>query len=150
MPRLDERALRRDTFTDGPRIVLGDGQEWTLPKPVIDLDAPKRVDFRPTVGPDGQLVMDGGRLLFESSFGPEWDARVEAFQIAEPGLEETNLLLNLAWDLLQRNYALEAAEAYYLLPVRTNDEANAAMWEAIVDVILGRSPKPTASGSGAS
>jgi hypothetical protein len=130
-------------------IVLGDGQLWQLPKPTMRADG-WTVEFRPVVNADGTLSFDSGHKRFEPDFGPDYEQKLEAFMRADGGADEANALLALAWELLSRNYALAPADLGRLLPLRPNDETNNAMWQAIVDVALGRAPKLTASGSAAS
>jgi hypothetical protein len=134
--RLDEKALRRPDFAAGVEIVLGDGQVWTFPKPVLTLYPTAALGFDP----------DDARL----SIGPDYDDLVDQLIASEDGLGEKTALLGLAWQLLLRNYALEPVHARALLFWRIGDLSNAAMWGTIADVALGRSPKPTAGGSAAS
>jgi hypothetical protein len=133
--RLDEEALRRPEFVEGEPIELGDGQSWHFPRPVLEL--------YPVPGPDGRLRFDGVRR----SFGEDYDRKLDAF-VAATGLDEMNAALEVAVDLLDRNYDLTPEDYGSLLRWRPGDEENAAMWQAIADVALGRdAPKPTAVGS---
>ena len=60
---LDEKALRKPGFSEGYRVTLADGQEWTLPKP--------KIRFKPKVV-DGKVEVGGG-----PSFGPEFDQQLD-------------------------------------------------------------------------
>lgn len=135
MSRLDEAALRRPEFVEGEPIVLADGQEWTFPKPVLEL--------YPIPGPDGRLRFEGLRR----SFGEDYDRKIDAFADSPPA-ESLNALLDLAVDLLDRNYTLQPADYGVLLCWRPGDEDNEAMWHAITEVAMGRdAPKAGAVGS---
>lgn len=133
---LDESALRRAEFVEGETIVLGDGQGWEFPKPVLEL--------YPVPGPDGRLRFEGLRR----SFGPDYDRKIDAFAESDAG-ESLNALLDLAVDLLGRNYDLEPEDYAAILSWRPNDEANEEMWRSITAVAMGRdAPKAGAVGSG--
>lgn len=135
MSPLDEAALRRPEFAHGEPIVLADGQSWYFPRPLLEL--------YPVPGPDGTLRFDGTRR----NFGEDFDRKLDTFVEAQ-GVDELNAMLDLAVDLLGRNYALQPADYGTLLPWRPRDEDNAAMWQAIVNAALGRdAPKPSAGGS---
>ena len=68
------------------------------------------------------------------------------------GKEETIALVELAFHILSVNYSLEFADLRHLLrKSRTGDPpeaiaTNDAMWQAIGDVALGKSPKHMRSG----
>src|SRR5438046_562568 len=50
VPMLDEHSMRRAEFTEGPRIELGDGQEWTFPRPWLRLYPVRALGGGLTVG----------------------------------------------------------------------------------------------------
>ena len=133
MPR-NERDCRRPEFAGGTPITLGDGQEWTLPRPRLSL-VPEVVE---------------GRVRFADKmrhgFGPEYDDLVDAFVESEEGLPQMNALLALAANLLLANYDLNPASLVELLPRRLGDEANTEMWRTIRDLAIGIAPKPTPVG----
>jgi len=135
MDRLDEKARRRDPFAGGVPVVLGDGQEWSLPRP--------RIGFYPGVGEDGSLRFGEQP---ESVFGRDYDALLDAYVEAEDGSAAIRSLLSLAVDLLRRNYDLPPADLRTLLPRFYDDDGNTEMWRAVADVAVGRSPKPTPVG----
>lgn len=127
---LDEKSLRRPEFREGVPIVLGDGQAWTFPKPMLVLIPDE----------DGESFGPG-----RSTFDAAYDAKMEAFMASED--DTLNCLLRLAVDLFRRNYDVPKGAIATLFPYRVGDEANAEMWTAIRDVAWGRSPKHTAGGS---
>jgi hypothetical protein len=137
MPPLNEQAQRRAEFAGGVPVQLGDGQEWTLPKPGLLL--------RPEFGPDGRPTFGKAR----PSWGEDYEAKVDAFLEATDGYDQIVALLVLAVDLLMRNYSLDDGAIGQLLPRILGDEANDAMWEAVRDVALGVGPKATPAGSAA-
>ena len=60
---LDEKALRKPSFSAGYKVALADGQEWTLPRP--------RIRFKPIIV-DGKVEVTGA-----PSFGPEFDEALD-------------------------------------------------------------------------
>jgi hypothetical protein len=132
----DERALRRATFTEGPRVVLGDGQAWTFPRPWLRL--------YPVRGEDGRLAVGGGM-----SYGAEYEDLVDRLVECNPGDTTARLALQfrMAGLLLGRNYELDDRELRRLLMVDLADPACEARWEQINQVLLGRPPKRLADGS---
>lgn len=130
-----DEASRRRPGASGVPVMLGDGKEWLLPRPVLG--------FAPEFGEDGS-VRFGEKPV--RSFGPAYDALVDAFVETDDGVAEANALLALAVDLLRRNYTVSPADLVVLLPRWFGDEANAEMWREIAGVALGRAPKPTPAG----
>lgn len=132
--KLDETALRRPEFEPGVAITLSDGQEWHFPRPVM-------ADFYPAFNREGELVLTPG-----SSYGPPYDALVDAFIMADSVGDEHLTLVALALDLLRRNYAIEPFHLRYLLRLKRPDdpghEANEEMWAEIAAVALGRDTGP--------
>jgi hypothetical protein len=129
---LDERALRKPGFSEGYKVTLADGQEWTFPKP--------RIRFRPKIGPDGRVGVGGG-----PSFGPEYDGSMDVlFGIveAEP-IERLRVKFEMAIRLLQANYELTDSDLGELLELEPGDAANDERWKQITRVVMAISPKPS-------
>ena len=127
---LDEKALRKDGFQDGARIVLGDGQEWSIPEYVYV--------FIPEYDNDGRIVA-GGR----ASFG-EVDADLDIWlgsADVDP-YERISAMMRVACHLIMRNYELDIAALQVLLPRNSSDPANRDMWAALTRAVQGLSPKP--------
>ena len=77
-------------FSEGYRVTLADGQEWTLPKP--------KIRFKPKIV-DGKVEIGGG-----PSFGPEFDDKLDIlFGVvdAEP-VERLSVKFEVAVRLLRR------------------------------------------------
>lgn len=131
---LDEKEFRKPTWVEGEWITLADGGRWSFPRPVIQ--------FSPVFGADGSVEW-GDRAL---SFGPDYDAKVEAFASADNGIDQTNAALKLAVDLLGRNYTLGPGEYRTLLRWAREDPENQEMWDQVVRVACGIPKETTASG----
>lgn len=133
---LDEKALRRDGFTEGIRVVLGDGQEWSLPEHVF-------CTF-PDYDEDGRIV--AGYRVF---YGEDADADLDAwFGSAEVDPDEReNAKMRLASSLLLRNYDLDLPALRTLLRKSGADSASVEMWTGLTRAVLGLSPKASAGGS---
>ena len=128
---LDERALRKPEFSEGHRVVLADGQEWTFPKP--------RIRFKPRIC-DGKVEIGGG-----PSFGPEFDDQLDIlFGIveAEP-IERLRVKFEMAIRLLQANYELTDSDLGELLELEPGDASNDERWKQITRVVMAISPKPS-------
>lgn len=127
---LDEKALRREPFSDGVKVKLGDGQEWTFPRP--------RMRLFPRLKEDGttasKLVLTHGK-----AFQEKLDSYFDVPQ--EDRLGRLEIQVTLAADLLLANYTLDDAALESLLLFDQHDEANMAMWDAISYVILSIPPK---------
>jgi hypothetical protein len=132
----DERALRREGFSEGPRIVLGDGQPWTFPRPWLRL--------YPVRAPDGGLALGGGQ-----GYGDDFEELVDRLVDCEPDDIPARLLLQfqMAACLLCRNYDLGDRDLRRLLVIDLSDPACEDRWARINQVLLGRPPKPSADGS---
>ena len=128
---LDEKALRKPGFSDGHRVVLADGQEWTLPKP--------RIRFKPRVV-DGRVEIGGG-----PSFGPEFDDKLDIlFGVAEAEpAERLRVKFEVAVRLLATNYDLTPANYADLIVLEPGDPASDERWEQLCDAIMGIAPKPS-------
>jgi len=129
---LDERALRKPSFSDGHPVRLADGQDWVFPKP--------RIRFRPKIGPDGRVEVGGG-----PSFGPEHDAKLDVLYgvtEAEP-VEQLRIKFEMAVKLLSANYELTAGQLADLIVLEPGDEASDERWEQLSRVLMGIAPKPS-------
>jgi len=135
---LDEKALRRPEFAEGVAIRLSDGQEWTLPRPLVSGWYPRR-------GADGRMLMVRG---FDQ--GAEYDDLTDAYV----DLDESDvggqicLLATMAAHLLQLNYSLTDADLKRLLRFGSASVpgGDSEMWGKIAAVALGNAPKPTPVG----
>ena len=133
---LDERAARRNGFTDGARIVLGDGQEWVFPRPWLRL--------YPVRGADGQFALGGGL-----GYGADHDDWVDRLMETPAFDTETRLKLQfeMAARLLLYNYDLTDRDLRRLLAIDVTDPHCQERWAAINQVLLGSPPKASADGS---
>jgi hypothetical protein len=133
---LDEQAARKPDFRDGTRLPLGDGQEWTFPRPWLRL--------YPVRGADGKLSVGGG-----PGYGNEYDDLVDELVDCDPDDTTRRLALQfrLAACLLQRNYNLTDRDLKRLLAVDLADSGCEARWARINQVLLGQAPKASADGS---
>ncbi len=133
---LDERALRKRGFTEGPKVVLGDGQEWTFPRPWLRL--------YPVRAPGGGFAMGGGE-----GYGADFDDLVDRLVDCEPDDIPARLAIQfeMAACLLCRNYELNDRDLRRLLAIDLGDPACEDRWARINQVLLGRPPKPSADGS---
>lgn len=131
-PILNEPALRKAGFTDGPRIALGDGQEWTFPRPWIRL--------YPRVAADGSIEVAGGR-----SYGDDHEADLgRMFSLIEGNgdqVERIKVRFSLAVKLLLKNYDLDNAALRTLLALAPDEPANVEMWAQVDRVLMGLAPK---------
>ena len=127
---LDEKALRKPGFTEGHKIALADGQEWTFPRPRIRLK-PKIVDGRVEVG--------GG-----PSFGPEYDDQLDALfgAVEVDPVERLRVKFEMAVRLLSANYELEPENFAELIVLEPGEPASDERWEQLSNVLLGIAPKP--------
>lgn len=133
---LDERALRRPGFTEGPGIVLGDGQEWVFPQPWLRL--------YPVRGPEGGLTLGGG-LGYGADFDDLVDRLVDCD--ADDISARLSLQFQMAAGLLCRNYDLADRDLRRLLAIDLADPDCEERWGRINQVLLGRPPKRSADGS---
>lgn len=135
---LDEASTRRADFSDGPQVVLGDGQVWTLPRPWLRL--------YPTRDGDGRIGVGGGR-----SFGAEFEDLIDDLTECDPDDHAARLAVQfrMAALLLRRNYDLTDRDLRRLLVVDAEDPDCRDRWAKLNQVLTGRSPKPSADGSAA-
>jgi hypothetical protein len=136
---LDEKALRKPDFSEGPKVALGDGQEWTFPRPWLR--------FYPVRDGDGAIGLGGG-WSYGADYEDKLDDLVDLGDDPDKEYERMSIMVGLAASLLLRNYALTDRELRRLLPLDMSAEANAEMWSETGKVLGGSSaPKPTADGS---
>lgn len=124
---LKESECRRLDFVEGRRVAFPDGQEWSVPVPMIRL-AP---------------VMVNGRfeaLRSMTDMGPELDELLKAVEDAEDGIREKVAVMSVALFLLRKNYDIPDAEAPELLAWVVGED-NEHLFE-ILRIATGRSPKP--------
>jgi hypothetical protein len=133
---LDETALRTSGFTEGCRVQLADGQEWSFPRP--------KFRFFPCRDANGKIAM-GGR----STFDDEYRTMISEFQQADRDDVHRmwSLKMQIACHLLLANYNLSDADLAELLSIDFEDETNVDMWTALTPVILSLPPKPSTDGS---
>jgi hypothetical protein len=134
MDLIVEGERRREDFLGGIEVRLNDGQLWTLPKP--------RVRIRPVRDASGM------RLVGLFTFGDAYNAKWEAFAGAVDSRAQRAALLDLAFDLLQRNYKLSDDELSDLLAWDPEDDAGAERLEALAAIVSGDSPKASPGGTG--
>jgi hypothetical protein len=128
---LDEKALRKPGFSEGPKVVLADGQAWTFPKP--------RLRFKPRIV-DGKVEIGGG-----PSFGPEFDDQIDIlFGVidADPA-ERLRVKFEVAVRLLAANYDLRPNQFSALIVLEPGDPASDERWEQLCNAIMGIAPKPS-------
>lgn len=140
---IDEKALRREGFTEGVAIVLSDGQEWTFPVPAISAFYPRR-------NGDGKFALVEGY-----DFGPEYDRLTDRMVETEGEessvVEHMSVLAEVAFFLLSRNYHVDPSGLASILRFETGErrEKSLEMWQAIKGVALGNTPKGvTPAGAG--
>lgn len=132
---LDEKALRRETFSEGTSVKLLDGQEWTFPKPYLSM--------YPQVGEGGKL--EAGTIF---TFGADYADRLDELVESEDQFERTCIQMELAAGLLLRNYDIDNKALRRLIAINTDDQFDPDMWPAIQAILFGRdAPKPSAVGS---
>ena len=134
----DEASARRPDFSDGPKVVLGDGGLWTLPRPWLRL-YPNRDD-------DGRIGVGGGL-----SFGSDFEELIDELTDCDPDDQAARLAVQfrMAALLLLRNYDLTDRDLRRLLVVDAHDADCRERWAKLNQVLTGRSPKPSADGSAA-
>jgi hypothetical protein len=133
---LNEKELRKSTFTEGNKVELADGQEWTFPRP--------RLRFFPHRGVDGKIGLGA-----QGTFDDEYRALfVEFADMDRDNVYEVwSLRIRIACHLLLANYDLTDVQLADLLPAVFEDEANMQMWEALHPVLLSQPPKLSTDGS---
>lgn len=128
---LDEKALRKPGFSDGHKVVLADGQEWTFPRP--------RIRLKPRIV-DGKVEISGG-----PSFGPEFDEQLDILfgvSDADPA-ERLRVKFEVAVRLLAANYDLRPEQFAELIVLEIGDPASNERWEQLSNAIMGIVPKPS-------
>ena len=139
MSKLDEAALRRPEFTEGSKVRLGDGQEWTFPRPVLRLIPVRKPDGRIGVGEPPPYGEDYQRELIDLLNGCD-DTPEGRYRYVEAAMQLAAKLLLMNYDL---TFDQLSELLYYDLEGSTRE-----MWEAIDQVIVGQAPKRQAVGSG--
>jgi hypothetical protein len=126
---LDERSLRKPTFSEGYAVTLADGQDWTFPKPRIKLK-PKIVE--------GKVEIGGG-----PSFGPEFDHQLDILfgAVEADPVERLRIKFEMAVKLLSVNYDLKPDDYADLIVLEPGDPASDERWEQLSNVLLGIAPK---------
>jgi hypothetical protein len=125
----DEVGLRRPGFRADAPVVLGDGQRWTLPRPVVT--------FGLTFGDDGEPSLRRS----DFGFGPDYMDRLRKFEEGDSTGERINAGVGLVVRLLRFNYALTNDQLAELLPYRESDPENVAMWGSLFAIATG-APDP--------
>jgi hypothetical protein len=126
---LNEVALRQPTFRGGIPLTLGDGQEWTIPKPVV------RFGLSFDEGDDSPTFRRK-----DLGFGPDYMEVLQSFYDTE-GVEQLNVAARMVCRVLKVNYALDNEALATLLPYVPNDDANQAIWGELVAIATGN-PNP--------
>lgn len=131
---LDEKAMRRESFSEGSAVRLGDGQFWTFPKPYLSMFA--------QVGEDGKI--EAGTAF---TFGADYADRLDELVESEDQFEKTCIQVELASALLLRNYDLDNKALRRLIAINTDGQSDPEMWPQIQAILFGRDlPKPSAVG----
>jgi len=127
---LDEKSLRKPGFTEGHKLKLADGQEWTFPRPRIRLK-PKIVD--------GKVEIGGG-----PSFGPEYDEQLDILfgAVEVDPVERLRVKFDMAVRLLAANYNLKPEDYAELIILEPGEPTSDERWEQLSNVLLGNAPKP--------
>lgn len=135
---LVEAERRKEGFTEGNKVALADGQEWTFPKP--------RLRFFPHRGVDGKIGL-GAESTFDREYREMFVSLVEVDK--DKPFEVWSLRIQIACHLLLANYELSDVELADLMPVVFDDDANMEMWENLSPALLSTPPKPSTDGSNA-
>jgi hypothetical protein len=135
---LVEAERRKEGFTEGNKVTLADGHEWTFPKP--------KLRFFPCRGADGKMGL-GAAGTFDQEYRELFTAFTEADK-DEP-FEFWSIKIQIACHLLLANYDLSDVELADLMPVIFDDDRNMEMWATLSPVCLSSPPKPSTSGSNA-
>lgn len=133
---LSEVERRKEGFTEGNKVVLADGQEWTFPKP--------RLRFFPYRGDDGKIGL-GAAGTFDEEYRKLFVEFTEVDK-DEP-YQVWTLRIQIACHLLLANYDLSDVELADLMPVIFDDESNMSMWGTLSPTLLSQPPKPSTDGS---
>ena len=145
--KLDEKALRRPTFKEGWRVKLADGQEWSLPRPVIR--------WKPVAGINGQLV--DSMVTFRLDGSNRFSSLVHEYEELADRADSTNVdyvnwEIRMATELLLANYDLTIDQIGELIQFAYGDDAEesdpegARMRRECMMVARGIGPKSSAGG----
>jgi hypothetical protein len=135
-PRLDEKALRRETFVEGEPVVLADGQTWELRRPVVRFArANNDVGVRRVL-----------KLVGDDSF----ESLCAAYEACEPGLDLVRRELALGEAVLLANYDLTLDQVTQLLQFGYDDRDadGSRVRDDVLGVVTGRGKKLSAGGAG--
>ena len=124
----NEESFRRPDFQGGRPVQLADGQSWYIPLPILE--------SRPLL-----LESRDDRVEALTTFGPEFDRLVAACQETETAPEEARVLLELAVDLLGRNYDLSLDQYRALLQYGVQDRDHNEPLLAIHRIATGTGPR---------
>ena len=136
--KIDEMSARRPDFVPGEPVLLADGQEWQLRRPVVEF-APADNDAGFTV----HLTLDD-----DGSFGAALDA-IEAMDDTASMSALVVLELKVARMVLLANYDLTPVQVGTLLRFGYDGGRAAKLREDVMDVVWGRGPKRSAAGDDA-
>jgi hypothetical protein len=133
---LSELSRRRLDFdaTDTASVVLGDGQTWYLPKPVLRL----------------KPIFRGGKVVESQVVTTDPQFNVLRQAVSDAGdTVAFNVIAELAAYLLSKNYNLSDDDLSEILAYDTATEAGAGWPTAVMDVAWGRNaPKASSGGPG--
>jgi hypothetical protein len=129
---LDEVALRKPGWAEGNRVRLGDGQEWSFPRP--------RIRMVPRAGDDGRITAG---VKAAASLGTEFEGWFDILMGVKESdaLEEWEAKFGAAAKLLMLNYDLTVADLGDLLYWESGDPGSDARWFEIERAIRGVPPK---------
>jgi hypothetical protein len=122
---LNETELRTEAFTEGRRVQLADGQEWTFPKP--------KSRFYPARDANGKFGLGGG-----STYDEEYRELMSTYL----GSNENDIYarwtikVQIICHLLLANYSLSDEALAALLTVNFEDESNMGMWQSLTPVFF--------------
>ena len=136
--KIDEISARRPDSVPGEPVLLADGQEWQLRRPVVEF-APADNDAGFTV----HLTLDD-----DGSFGAALDA-IEAMDDTASMSALVVLELKVARMVLLANYDLTPVQVGTLLRFGYDGGRAAKLREDVMDVVWGRGPKRSAAGDDA-
>jgi hypothetical protein len=142
--RLDERALRREDFVPGASVILADGGEWFLRRPVIRFvpDDSHESGFQVRLTLAGECRYDDLMRRRDAAFGEGGTANLADLAGVELAIGKL---------LLLSNYNLTPEQVATLLQFGYDEESDpegAALRDAVIDVALGRGKKPSPDTAG--
>ena len=130
MAILDEKALRTPAFSEGPAVVLADGQPWHFPIP----GAPGL--------PEQPEAITLEQLRAWKAADPGAGKAIPARAARDGGAEVRGMLDTLncgamirAAGLLRCNYRVPELTLFALVEARLDSEASIRMWEQIAPVL---------------